>query len=93
MEINFDAASNVNLRSVEGVRGPRPKSKAAESASLQGTAGVQSAFENTPDIRAEEVERGKALFNSPKYPPQAVIRGLSRLLALGVSSPDDQNKP
>jgi hypothetical protein len=34
-----------------------------------------------PSIRAEEVERAKALVASPNYPPRAIVEAVARLVA------------
>jgi hypothetical protein len=42
----------------------------------------------TTDVRAEAVAHAKALIAQPEYPPERVIRSISRLLAMNLESDD-----
>jgi len=39
------------------------------------------AMDSVPEVRANAIERGRELFSSVLYPPTAIIRGISRLVA------------
>jgi hypothetical protein len=43
----------------------------------------QAELDRSPDVRIEEVERGKSLVANPAYPPRKTLEGIAQLLALG----------
>lgn len=43
----------------------------------------QAELDQSPDVRLEEVERGKSLVADPAYPPRKTLEGIAQLLALG----------
>ena len=42
---------------------------------------IEKALAEQPDVRADEVARGRELFNNVRYPPAELIRSISRLVA------------
>jgi hypothetical protein len=63
---------------------PPAKPQAGDSASFQGTDAVNSALQQTPDVRPEAVSRARALITDAQYPPQSMIHDISRLLAANL---------
>ena len=64
----------------------RAPSVRSDRVDLEGVAAIGRASQEVPEIRAEEVERGLALFNNVQYPPTEVINGLSQLIANHLKS-------
>lgn len=52
-----------------------------ESAALSRQVALAGRVVAQPSIRAEEVERAKALVASPNYPPRAIVEAVARLVA------------
>jgi len=52
-----------------------------ESAALSFQVAVTGRYVAQPSIRAEEVDRAKALVASPNYPPRAIVEAVARLVA------------
>lgn len=52
-----------------------------ESAALSRQVALTGRVVAQPSIRAEEVERAKALVASPNYPPRAIVEAVARLVA------------
>ncbi|HEY0550511.1 MAG TPA: flagellar biosynthesis anti-sigma factor FlgM [Verrucomicrobiae bacterium] len=48
---------------------------------------LHQALANEPDVRAEQVARGKALIADPNYPSQAQLKKIAGLLAENLSHP------
>jgi len=68
---------------------------AADAGEFAGTEALQRALNATPDVRPEAVARGKALAESPDYPPARTLEGLARLFAVsfGAPQPPSDNPP
>lgn len=60
----------------------RPEKQEEDAAQFPGSAQLDAALANTPDIRQGEVDRARELVNSPQYPPAAAIHSIARLLAI-----------
>ncbi|MGD1019098.1 MAG: hypothetical protein ABSA12_07235 [Verrucomicrobiia bacterium] len=45
---------------------------------------MNSALQQTPDVRPEAVSRARALITDAQYPPQSMIHDISRLLAANL---------
>ncbi len=69
--------------------GPPAKANSSDAVQLGKTAELEQALENLPDVRAEAVQRGKALVNDANYPPPETIRKISHLLALKLQEPEE----
>jgi hypothetical protein len=52
-----------------------------ESAALSSQVALAGRVVAQPSIRAEEVERAKALVASPNYPPRAIVEAVAKLVA------------
>lgn len=53
---------------------------------------LEGALQNTPDVRADAVERGRNLVNDDGYPPDGAIKSLSNFLAGHLSNGLDDNQ-
>lgn len=74
---NFDGITT----DVEGhIVAPRSQST-IDSTDFSGTSTLQSALQSHPDTRPDKVAEAKVKTSSPLYPPQELIRGISRLIA------------
>jgi hypothetical protein len=49
---------------------------------LEGSSRLDQAFAQTPEVRQEAVTRAQALIQDESYPPDAIIRKISALLAI-----------
>ena len=49
---------------------------------------LNDALEQTPEVRADKVAEAKALIQNGSYPPEAIIRKISALLAVKIDSQD-----
>ena len=49
---------------------------------------LNRALDNTPDVRAEKVARGKALLADPNYPSKEQVKKIASLLAARWDNPD-----
>jgi hypothetical protein len=67
----------------EPIHSSTPASSRPESApaNFSGTESLNRALDEQKPARAEEVQRGRELMADLQYPPQELIRRLSRLLA------------
>lgn len=80
---------NIQPAKSDGVYAPaKPKSTPAKSAPQSEPAGelaiernekLMKALRNTPDVRPEEMERGKALVADPSYPSEEALAKLAEL--------------
>jgi len=52
-----------------------------DSAALSRQVALAGRVVAQPSVRAEEVERAKALVASPNYPPRAIVEAVARLVA------------
>jgi hypothetical protein len=90
MEIN----TNMNVSGVNGLtpsrRSPAAAQTAQDTASFDGTAGVESTLENLPTSRPESVALAKQLINDPNYPSPSVVKQLSQFLASKINSTNEQ---
>lgn len=65
---------------------PRGVQSDPPAASFQSSESLERALRSTPDQRAGEIDRAKALVSESAYPPPETIRKISNLLALSLSS-------
>lgn len=78
---------NVNQATKVGASAPAPVQapKVDQPASFGQTDALNESLKSTPDVRAEAVQRAKDLIADPSYPPPAVIRSISNLLAISLA--------
>lgn len=62
---------------------------APETLDTTASTALHKALAELPEIRAEEVERGRRLVVDPNYPPRAIIENLAKLF---VASSDPSNQ-
>ena len=88
----MEVSSNLNVGGVSGPTQPRraaPKAaKAEEPVSLTSSAAVERALKNVLASRPDTVDRARGLIADVSYPPLEMIRKISRLLAIQISSGD-----
>lgn len=77
MEIKRD--SGVIYRDVEAA--PVSRRRSARAQPLAASPALHQALLAQPDVREDEVERGRQLVNSPDYPSEQLVQNLSLLLA------------
>lgn len=65
----------------------RATQAASDAGEFTGTEALQRALDATPEVRPEAVAAGKALVESPHYPPDEMLRGLARLFVVEFSTP------
>ena len=59
---------------------PKVAADSGERLSSSNTQALREALNNTPEIRPEVVEKGKALAVDPNYPPRELIERLAKLM-------------
>jgi len=84
MQINPNVSTG-GVRSTPN-RSPVPAgvSTKTDTVSLQQAGAIQTALQQTPDVRAAAVARATELARDPTYPPLATIKAIGNLLALPV---------
>ena len=60
---------------------PASGATSSEGASFDGAAALNRALADTPDLRADQVERARLLIGNVNYPPAQTIRRIASLLA------------
>ena len=66
---------------------PEPLS---DKADLEASEALDARLESTPDLRADQVARAKALVADPNYPPANVVRQVADKIAAGAKNPADR---
>ena len=59
---------------------PSTDTESGERLSSANTQALREALNNSPEIRPEVVEKGKALAVDPNYPPRELIERLAQLM-------------
>ncbi len=79
---------NSDIVSIARTTGLVPKSKADSAAvpevSFAESEALDVALAQAPDVRADQVERGKALLSTESYPPPEIQQKIARLLAVAL---------
>jgi hypothetical protein len=76
-----DAFSGTSAPKAAGTSKNEPAAPAGgERLSSSNTDALREALNNTPEVRADVVARGKALAVDPNYPPREIIEKLSELM-------------
>ena len=52
---------------------------------------LNRALEQTPEVRSDKVAEAKALLQNGSYPPAVIIRKISALLAVKITSQDNSD--
>lgn len=60
--------------------GQKPAVTDGEQLSSSSSQALRTALQNTPEVRADVVARGKALASDPSYPPLHIIEKLAELM-------------
>jgi len=78
--------SNYNAGAVQRTPPSTPAAKTAKPAvhapAFQDAEKLNAALKNTPDVRADKVERAKELVSQIQWPPAEVINRISKLVAM-----------
>lgn len=64
-----------------------PGAPDADSTHFDGTAALNHALADTPDVRADQVERARRLIGTVAYPPTETIQRIASLLATNFAAP------
>ncbi len=59
----------------------KPAGPGSDTAKFAGTAALNAALADTPDVRAGEVERARALIRDANYPAATTLKSIASLLA------------
>jgi hypothetical protein len=60
---------------------PPVKAVAADSASFRQADAVNSALQQTPDVRADAIAKARTLVSDPSFPPLSMVNAISKLIA------------
>lgn len=66
---------------------PAPAPKATDSAQFESAAALNRALEDTPDVRASEIQRARQLISDPSYPSAQTIKRIATTLATNIGDP------
>lgn len=81
MNINLISGSERVLPSADRTVVPRHNPNSPPSVDLSGSEALNRALDNLPDVRQDRVEKLRPVATSLHYPPEELIRGISRLIA------------
>ena len=86
MEINnnSDGIGSVGRLSPYARTARSHEAASADGVDFASSERLEKALASTPDVRAEEVRRAKALVGQVDYPPMETINKISNLLALNI---------
>ncbi len=76
----MDALSGSNAKPASASKQEASTPAGGERLSSSSTDALREALNNTPEVRADVVARGKALAVDPTYPPREIIERLSELM-------------
>jgi hypothetical protein len=68
---------------------PSPAAPAPDSLDTTASTALREALASQPEIRPEEVERGRTLAVDANYPPRAIIENIARMF---LNSQDPSNQ-
>lgn len=78
-----------NTQPVERSTGPqqaeKPRPPDKDTTEFQAVDSLRRALDAEADVREKMVQRGRELVGDPVYPPPETLRGIAKLLALGLS--------
>jgi len=80
---NLHGYNRTDALAISGAKSaPTPKADpdVGDRLSSSNTSALREALQNTPEIRPEVVQRGKALAVDLNYPPREIIERLSKLI-------------
>jgi hypothetical protein len=97
MEVTPNAGTGPAQRVVgKQVRTQSAKAAASDSTSFREVNAIQSALQQTPDIRSQVVQRARALTGGEltgglRYPPLPTIQAISNLVAAKLNQHDTES--
>ena len=83
IEANRELSSAASVRASTASRKTPPESKQVD---LGKADALDAAFEATPEVRAEQVAKAKALIQDPGYPSARVVDQMAEILAKHLRS-------
>jgi len=84
MEINLNPGRGPDPVEGQAIHRPEP-AKAPDTETFARSQALESLTHESPDIRAEQVTRARALFADVKYPPDELLNGIAHLLAVNIN--------
>jgi hypothetical protein len=81
--------TNSELSRVSNIQAPTPPRKTAtkpKMVDLARTEALNASFKETPEVRADQVARAKALIRDPGYPSAKVVEQVAEVLARRIRS-------
>lgn len=83
--LSSSAARSIAIAASTNGSASKAQPKAIDQIHIDKAAALRTNLEQVPEIRAEVVERAKALASDPTYPSDNIIRQIGRAI---VESPD-----
>jgi hypothetical protein len=84
MEINLNPGQGPGPIEGQAIHRREP-AKAADTETFNRSQALQTLANEGPDIRAEKVAHARELFANVKYPPDELLNGIARLLAVNLN--------
>jgi anti-sigma28 factor (negative regulator of flagellin synthesis) len=81
MRVNPNSDAAAVTASAASRPAPQPRLE-SDKLALTSSDNLTRALAQTPEVRAEKVAEAKALIQDGSYPPEAIIRKISALLAI-----------
>ena len=81
MRVNPNSDASAVTASTASRPAPQPRLE-SDKLALTSSDNLTQALSQTPEVRAEKVAESKALIQDGSYPPEAIIRKISALLAI-----------
>lgn len=85
MQIEFNTSRLAKQDAAQPAASPAAgKTTSADTASFSSASSLESQLNDVSQIRPDKVQAAKALIADPTYPPDEVLDGISKLLALKI---------
>ena len=88
MEINPTLNIQSVIRAAVPAAGPPVNSASRDQVAFEHSVALNRGLEETPDVRADAVERAKSLISQSSYPPLEILDRVARLLAINLAPED-----
>ena len=85
MEISFNTSRIPDPTANQTVARSSAPSSTPEGASLTDTTSLKNALAKIPLVRADKVDKARALVADVQYPPTEVLDGIAHLLAVNLN--------
>jgi len=87
MRVNPNSGLSSVTKSSTKSTGQSP-SLGQDKLTLDSANALNAALQQTPDVRPDKLAQAQNLINDPKFPPDEIIRAISRLLASHINVQD-----